>query len=134
MRCRTWSCLAGLDRARAATGDRAAADPAWFLAVAIERFYNTPEPVDRNDDARLKALLAHLAAASQAPGPDAAPTPTEEVPLPLTPEWWSSVVFGNRVPADRLVPAILGSRDAALLYRALLTLDTPTRLWFGDRS
>jgi hypothetical protein len=50
----------------------------------------------------------------------------DTVPLPLSPEVWTSVVFQGKVARDRLLEAILVDRQAALLYYGLMSLDEQT--------
>lgn len=122
----------GLSGARAAIDDRVAPSRALFLVDAIRRFYGT---LDRHDEARrLHALLTHLAQSAEAPatGPEPSASP-DMLPLPLTEAWWAEVVFHGRSRPDTLAADILQSRDAALLYWALMALDAPTRLWIGER-
>lgn len=55
-----------------------------------------------------------------------APAADDTVPLPLSPEVWTSVVLQGKVARDRLLGAILGDRQAALLYYGLMSLDEQT--------
>ena len=114
----------GLAGALAAIGDPAPADRSQFLLEVIRRVHDGPaSSVER--EALLTRLLAHLDRSATSAADDT-------LPLPLSPELWTSAVFGGRVQADALIAAILRSRDAALLYSALLSLDDATRAWLED--
>ena len=116
----------GLRAALAAIGDRTPPDRAHFLAEFIRRTYD--RPLDSRDDPRavaLESLLAELKAAA------AESDSSETLPLPLSGRIWIDAVFGGRATPRTLVSAILQSRNAALLYCALLWLDDDTRAWLA---
>ena len=116
----------GLQAALAAIGDRTPPDRAHFLAEFIRRTYD--RPVASKADSRavaLESLLAELNAAAAQSGP------AETLPLPLSDRIWIDAVFGGRATPHTLVSAILQSRNAALLYCALLWLDDDTRAWLA---
>ena len=118
----------GLRAALAAIGDRTPPDRAQFLAEFIRRTYDSP--VDLKDDPRgvaLRSLLAEMKAAG------AQSDPSETLPLPLSDRVWIEVVFGGKATPQTLVSAILQSRNAALLYCGLLSLDDDTRAWLGGQ-
>ena len=119
----------GLPAALAVLNDPVPPDRGQFLVEVIRRTYATPIAV-RNDprDVALRALLAHLDEAQRATGSAA-----DSVPLPLTPEIWTRVIFGGRASLDTLASAILESRSASLFYYALLSVDGPTREWIGSQ-
>ena len=117
----------GLAAARAALGDRTPVSAALFLCELVERFYNTPKQTDANQDARFQAFLAYLERAVASGGP------SDALPLPVTSEWWVHTVLGGRSTPPTLVLDILRSRDAALLYRALVAFDDETRAWFAGQ-
>ena len=54
----------------------------------------------------------------------------DEVPLPLSPETWVSIVKAPEKLSGSLATAILGDRAAALLYSGLLGTDAATREYF----
>lgn len=115
----------GLRQALAVTGDKSSPDRAHFLAELIRRIYDTP--VGPKADARdpmLQAILSQLRSAASS---------TDTIPLPLTPKIWIDVVFRKQARAETLVASILSSRDAALFYNALLSLDDETRAWIGEQ-
>ena len=117
----------GLRAALAAIGDQMPPDRAQFLAEFIRRTYNTP--VTSKGDPRavaLRSLVAEVQAAAQA---DA----SEMLPLPLSDRIWIEDVFGGQATPQTLVSAILQSRNAALLYCGLLSLDDDTRVWLGGQ-
>ena len=118
----------GLAPALAAIGDPAPPDRGQFLLEFIRRIYDTPFG-PRNDprDAVLQSLLARLKAQEGTPGP------ADTLPLPLGVRTWIEVVFAGRTTPGTLVSSILQSRDAALLYCALLSLDDDTRAWIAGQ-
>lgn len=69
-------------------------------------------------------------------GPRAAPAPDATVirlPLPLSPQTWSRVVFRREVPPSQLFVAILSEPPARLLYHGLMSLDADSRRWLASR-
>jgi len=116
---------AGLRAALASVNDYVAPDRARFLSEFIRRTYDTPIGV-RGDirEPSLRALLATL---------DARKGGVETVPLPLSPKVWIDSVFHGQARPDTLVSAILQSRNAALFYVALLSLDDETRAWIAGQ-
>jgi hypothetical protein len=120
----------GLRAALATIDDRVPPDRSQFLLEFIRRSYNTPVVV--NNDRRaavLQLLLAHLDAHGQTlSGLSGAP---ETLPLPMPPKVWLDVVFGGRALPQSLATEILRSRNAALLYYGLLSLDDDTRAWLA---
>jgi hypothetical protein len=118
----------GIRSALAAIGDQLPPDRSQFLVEFIRRTYNTP--VDRQDDPRgvsLRSLVAEVQAAA------ARDDSSETLPLPLSDRIWIEDVFGGQATPETLVSAILQSRNAALLYCGLLSLDDDTRAWFGGQ-
>src|SRR6185436_2122676 len=71
--------------------------------------------------------LARLKAQEGTPGP------SDTLPLPLGVRTWIEVVFAGRSTPETLVSSILQSRDAALFYCALLSLDDDTRAWIASQ-
>jgi hypothetical protein len=59
--------------------------------------------------------------------------PSIALPLPLSPQTWSSVVFEREVPRRRLFVEILNDPAARLLYHGLVGLDAETRRWMGGQ-
>jgi hypothetical protein len=57
--------------------------------------------------------------------------PTVRVPLPLSPEVWSTRILSRRAPAPKLGAAILRDRSAALVYYGLAALDAETLAYFS---
>ncbi len=115
----------GLRAALAAIGDSTAPDRAQFLAEFIRRIYDTP--IGAKGDTResaLRSLLAQLKAGGQS---------TDTVPLPLSSSIWIDVVFRKQAKPDTLVASILESRNAALLYNGLLSLDDDSRAWMAQQ-
>jgi hypothetical protein len=117
----------GLRAALATLDDHAAPDRSQFLLETIRRFYSTA--VIGPTDPRLATLYSLTTKLDQAAG-DAE---SDLLPLPLPPALWVDVVFGGRATAGTLVSSILQSRNASLLYCALLSLDQPTREWLMGR-
>jgi hypothetical protein len=118
----------GLRAALAAIGDTIAPDRAQFLVEFIRRTYDTPFG-PRNDPREivLRSLLAELK------GHEGATDSPETLPLPLSASIWINVVFRGRATPQTLVSEILQSRDAALLYCGLLSLDDGTRAWLAGQ-
>jgi len=59
--------------------------------------------------------------------------PIISVPLPLSPQTWTSVIFERDVPRRRLFVEILNDPAARLLYHGLVGLDAETRRWMGSQ-
>lgn len=59
--------------------------------------------------------------------------PSITVPLPLSPQTWSNVIFEREVPRRRLFVEILNDPAARLLYHGLIGLDAETRRWMGSQ-
>ena len=59
--------------------------------------------------------------------------PSDTIPLPLTPKIWIDAVFHGQARQETLVSAILQSRNAALLYSGLLSLDDESRAWIAGQ-
>lgn len=117
----------GVAAAMKIVDDRAAPDRGHFLLDFIRRTYDTPAAPKADRRAPIiRALVAHLDLAAAQPA-----AATETVPLPLAPEIWNDVVFARQPPSPGLVSSILQSRNAALLYRGLLSLDDATRAWLA---
>ncbi len=118
----------GVRAALAAIRDPIGPDRAQFLFEFIRRTYDTPFG-PRNDprEVVLRSLLAELKSHEGATG-----TP-ETLPLPLSSSIWIDVVFHGRATPQTLVSEILQSRDAALLYCGLLSLDDGTRAWLAGQ-
>ena len=115
----------GLRAALASVGDPTLPDRAQFLAEFIRRMYDTPFGL--KGDARepvLRALVAEI----NAGGPS-----SETVPLPLSSKIWIDVVFKKQTTPATLVASILQSRNAALFYVGLLSLDDESRAWLADQ-
>jgi hypothetical protein len=121
----------GLRAALAAVDDRAAPDHSQFLLEFIRRSYDAPHGAKGDEnEAVLQGLLARL---DQPSLPSSPPDPWEALPLPLPAALWIDAVFGGRATPQTLVGAILRSRNAALLYHGLLSLDDPTRAWVATQ-
>ena len=118
----------GIRAAQAAVGDRTKPDRAQFLVDFIRRTYDSPFQRDGNPrEAALHALLAALEAGA------ARPESFETVPLPLSDRIWIDTVFQGRATPHTLAAEILKSRNTALLYCALLSLDDDTRAWLATQ-
>jgi hypothetical protein len=116
----------GVRAAAAAVGDFATPDRAQFLAEFIRRTYDTP--LGPKADARepvIRSLVAALSANTQ---------PADTIPLPLSTKFWTDVVFRKQTTADALVASIIQSRNAALLYLGLLSLDDDSRAWMAEQT
>jgi hypothetical protein len=115
----------GLRAALAAIGDRTEPDRAQFLVEFIRRTYDTPfGPRGDAREAVLRSLLTQL----KTGGPK-----SDTLPLPLSPRIWIDVVFAGQATPETLVSDILQSRNAALFYYGLLSLDDDTRTWIAGQ-
>jgi hypothetical protein len=115
-------------RALASVDDGVAADRSQVLVELIRRSYHRPAGGKQYQrDLFLGSVLAPLDLSS---GQSAAlDDPPETLPLPLPPRIWIDLVFGGRTTSQSLAGEILRSRNAALLYSGLLSLDDHTRYW-----
>ena len=113
----------GVRAALAAIGDRGTPDRSHFLLEVIRGVYDVPPAALKMRGGTLKSLLAHL---DNVP----ASAPADTLPLPLHPDVWVRTVFGGHAEVETLAQSILSSRNAALLYYGLLSLDEATRAWF----
>jgi hypothetical protein len=114
----------GVGAAAAAIGDPATPDRAQFLAEFVRRTYDTP--LGAKADLReplIRSLVAALSSGKE---------PTETIPLPLSTKFWTDVVFRKQATANNLVASIVQSRNAALFYLGLLSLDDESRTWMAD--
>ncbi len=59
--------------------------------------------------------------------------PTETIPIPLTAELWSRVIFRRQVALPALFSSIIGDRRAALLCHGLAALDDETLQFLADQ-
>jgi hypothetical protein len=105
-----------------ATGLRRSPGPARILLEVTRVIHDAPPGDAPGVDARRLRVLTYLAA-------PAAGT-AEDVPLPLTPEIWRTIL-GRPVPDGRLTLEILADRSAALLYNGLYAVDDETLGWFA---
>lgn len=118
--------------ALAVIDDRAAADRSQFLLEFITRSYDMrPGGKNNSRDAVVRSLIAHLDRSS--PPQKETLVGSTTLPLPLSSAIWTDVVFDRRATTQTLVSAILGSRNAALLYNGLLSLDDDTRAWLATQ-
>lgn len=59
------------------------------------------------------------------------PSRSEQVPLPLDASIWRETILHRDVPDDRILAAILSTRETALMYHGLAGLDDETLAWLG---
>lgn len=142
--------------ALAAIDDRATPDRAQFMLETIRRIHAVSDGRHSVRDKVLQSLLRRIEAPritanqrtavhampsarvppvtglADAGGPGRDPVPST-LPLPLSQKIWIDVVFAGRSTAESLVVDILRSRNAALLYCALLALDESTRAWLASQ-
>jgi hypothetical protein len=119
----------GIRGALTAIEDPSKPDRSQFLLDLIRRSHRTPIGATDPHDPLVKALVAHLDAASRNSTPAAGPA--DVVPLPLPPSIWIEHVFAGSVTPDALTRAIVASRSASLLYYGLFALDDRTRAWLA---
>jgi hypothetical protein len=117
----------GVRAALAAIGDRSTPDRGYFMLEIARRLHHMPvgPKVQRTD--ALRALMTHLERC------EATGSNSDMLPLPLPVAVWQDQIFGGRVAPERLAAAILESRNASLLYVALLSLDDTTRDWIAGQ-
>jgi hypothetical protein len=118
----------GLRGALDAVDDPVEGDRSQFLLEVIRRSFRSP--VGSRTDAReltLRSLFAYLDKSASQGGT------TDTLPLPLSPDIWTSVIFEGRATPQTLVSAILQSRGAAFFYYGALSLDDPTREWLAGQ-
>jgi hypothetical protein len=120
-----------LRAALAVIRDPTTPDRSQFFLEVIRRFHHAPVVEKDGRASMLPSLLAQL----DLPSPDANAIPgqPETLPLPLSPAIWTDVVFAGRATPQSLARAILSSRNAALLYYGLLSLDDATRGWLAEQ-
>lgn len=119
----------GLPAAFAALNEKPTADPSALLLDLIRRSFETPVGTrGLRREATLRPLLDHLSRAQKSL---VRPQAVDVLPLPLTPDVWTSAIFGGRVTPETLLSELLRSPSASLLYCGLLALDPPTRRWFA---
>jgi hypothetical protein len=118
----------GVRAALDATGEGSPADRAHFVIEFARRIYQTPlaSRTDPRTDT-LQKLVDHLNQAARTP------QNAETVPLPLTPEIWTDIVFEKRATPESLASSILRSRNPTLFYCALVALDDETRAWLAGQ-
>jgi hypothetical protein len=142
----------GIRAALAVINDRLPADRSQFLLDVIRRSHNPLALRVTEPDAVLRPLTEHFdrysvagpaasnavggvlgAGTSPATAASGSSTPTETVPLPLSPDLWKSAVFGGRPSSPNLITEILQSRNASRFYYGLLSLDDDTRAWLATQ-
>jgi len=118
----------------ARVGVRPTPDRGRFLYDITRVIYET-EGRPPIGPAMLQTLGRHADRTTPSGDGDGASESPDLVPVPLTPEFWSAVVFHRAVARDDLVTAIVADRQAALLCHGLLALDDETLRWVaGQRS
>ena len=112
--------------ALAAIDDTVPPDRSQFLLEFIRRSHNLQflGKVDARTGP-VRSLVSYLDSAATLVSSE------NSLPLPLSPDIWTEVVFGGHATAGTLLRAIVQSREASLLYFGLLSLDEETRLWIG---
>ena len=78
----------------------------------------------------VEAMLPRLAAGAAF----AIDVPTIELPLPLSRDIWSRIVFERDVASTELFTEILNDPQARLLYHGLAALDGETRAWISTQG
>jgi hypothetical protein len=120
----------GLAAARTALGETGTADATTLLLDLIRRSFQTPVGTKGlRREAVLRPLLDHLDRVAKSPG---AAQSGDDIPLPLTPAFWTATVIGGRSTPETLVRDLLRSPVGSLVYCALLGLDPPTREWLAS--
>jgi hypothetical protein len=134
----------GVQSARTAINDSAAADRTHFLFDFIRRSYEQrTQARSALRDPAVQVLVTHLERSSgSSKSPLSEKTAeqmnlgsnlvAETVPVPLPAQVWSDVVFGGRATTQNLLAEILRSRNTALFYYGLFSLDDETRAWLAN--
>ena len=106
-------------------------DRGRFMYEVTRLLYNTPEGRRPSADAALLAM--RQAQARVARGiPLIDPRPAENVPVPLSVDFWSNSIFRRRMTPRELIPAIVADRSAALICLGLSQLDDATLDYLAD--
>ena len=106
-------------------------DRGRFMYELTRLLYNTPEGRRPSADAALAAMRqAQLRALRGMPQID--PRPAENVPLPLSADFWANSIFKRRMTPRELIPAIIADRSASLICLGLSSLDDATLDYLGD--
>jgi hypothetical protein len=120
----------GVERLLRAAAVPGLTDPAVAIPALIRAVHGLPAK-PRTDIPSLFRVVPRLDEVAAAGKSRPAPVASENIPLPLTPDWWSSFVFKRRVAAGELAATILGERRAAFIYLGLMSLDDSTLAHFS---
>jgi hypothetical protein len=127
----------GLRGALQAIGDPAAPDRSQFLLEFIRRAHGGPSTAPHEIGAGALPLLLAYVEHANARGTDTAEggpaSRVDTLPLGLPVSVWHDVVLGGSPTPHGLLSAILRSRNAALLYYGVLSLDDETRSWLAGQ-
>ncbi len=115
----------GVERLLRTAGIPGLTDP----AIAIPGFIRAVHvlPAKPRSDVSVLVERAVSSKADKAPAPAA----SDDIPLPLTADWWLSSVFKGSVPRGQLAAAILGARRPAFIYLGMMSLDDDTLAYFS---
>lgn len=105
----------GIAAVASAAGALAAPDPERFASELPRLLYSRP---DSDNSLRVDAVARVLSTSAPA---------IERAPIPLGLAFWRDVVFHRPLTPERVIPAILSDRSAALLCRGLAGVDDETR-------
>ena len=126
----------GLRGALQAIGDPSTPDRSQFLLEFIRRTYSGRSAAPKEAGGGLPALVAYLersTADGAHPGDAGHGAPVDTLPLGLPASVWRDIVLGGRPAPHGLLSSILQSRNAALLYYGVLSLDDETRSWLAGQ-
>ena len=106
-------------------------DRGRFVSEITRLLYEGPEGRRGSAETFLQAVRQGLANPKRA-NAERDTRPADFVPVPLTPDVWSSAIFRRQVAPDELVLAIMADRSASLLCHGLTALDDRTLAYLAD--
>jgi hypothetical protein len=106
-------------------------DRGRFMYEVTRLLYNTPEGRRPSADAALAAMRTAIARGLRGM-PQVDTRPGENVPVPLSADFWANSIFRRRMTPRELIPAIVADRSAALICLGLLSLDDATLDYLAD--
>jgi hypothetical protein len=106
-------------------------DRGRFMYEVTRLLYNTPEGRRPSADSALLAMRQVQARVARGI-PQIDTRPAENVPVPLSVDFWSNSIFRRRMTPRELIPAIVADRSAALICLGLSQLDDATLDYLAD--
>jgi hypothetical protein len=106
-------------------------DRARFMYEVTRLLYNTPEGRRPAADAALLAMRTAIARGLRGM-PQVDTRPGENVPIPLSADFWANSIFRRRMTPREIIPAIVADRSASLICLGLSSLDDATLDYLAD--